>query len=122
MNAQVLEPVDEAGADAGGYGPAQEPALRVNACGVVKDEGVLEGDDVPFHALDLRDVGDPAGPVAEPGDLHDQVHRGGDLFTDGAQRKVHAGHQHQGFEAGNGVAGRVGVHGGQGAVVAGVHG
>ena len=61
-------------------------------------------------------------PSGQPADLHDEVDGGGDLLADGPQRQVHAGHQHQGLQPGDGVARGVGVHGGQRAVVAGVHG
>src|SRR6478735_3574916 len=122
MDSHVLEAVDEARPDARGHRLAEEPAVGVHPGGVVEDEGVLEGDNVALHALDLRDVGDAAGPVPQAGDLHDEVHRGGDLLTDGAQGQVHAGHQDQRLQAGDGVARRVGVDRREGAVVAGVHG
>ena len=35
-----------------------------------------------------------AGAVPQPGDLDDEVDGRGDLLADGAQRQVHAGHQH----------------------------
>ena len=78
-------------------------------------------DDVLLHAEHLGDVGDPAGAVAEPLDLHDQVDGRGDLLADRPQRQVHAGHQHQRLQPGDAVARRVGVQGGERAVVAGVH-
>ena len=46
----------------------------------------------------------------------------GDLLPDGPGGQVEAGHEHHGLEPGQGVAGRVGVHGRQRALVAGVHG
>ena len=44
------------------------------------------------------------------------------LLTDGPDRQVEAGHQHQGLETGERVTGAVGVDRGERAVVAGVHG
>ena len=90
--------------------------------GVVEQEHVLGGDDVALHAHDLRDGGDAAGAVLEPGLLDDQVDRAGDLLADGADRKVHAGHQDHGLETRERVARGVGVQGRDRAVVAGVHG
>ena len=90
--------------------------------GVVVEEDVLEGDHVALHPLDLGDVGDVARAVLEAGLVHDQVDRGGDLLADGADRQVHAGHQHHGLDAGQRVAGAVGVDGTDRAVVTGVHG
>ena len=66
--------------------------------------------------------GDPAGAVTEPGLVDDQVDRGGHLLADRAHRQVHAGHQHHGLHAGQGVARAVRVEGTDRAVVAGVHG
>ncbi len=45
--------------------------------------------------------------------LHDQVDGGGHLLADGPDRQVEAGHQHHGLEAGERVAGAVGVHRGR---------
>ena len=72
-------------------------------------------------ADDFRNLRDPAVAVGQAL-LDDDVDGGGDLLADGAHRQVHAGHQHHGLEAGDGVARGVGVDGGQRAVVAGVHG
>ena len=89
---------------------------------LLEREHVLHDDDVTLHALDLGDVGDLAGAVLEPVLVDDQVHRGRDLLADGPQRQLHAGHQHHRLEAGEHVAGGVGVARGHRAVVAGVHG
>ena len=64
MDAKVFESVDEPRADPGGDRFAKEPAVDVHTGGVVEDESVLQRDDVPFHALNLRDVGDAAAAVA----------------------------------------------------------
>ena len=94
----------------------------VEAQAVVEQEQVLERDDVALHADDLGDVRDVARAVLEPGLVHDQVDRAGDLLADGADRQVDAGHQHHRLDAGEHVARGVGVHGADRAVVAGVHG
>src|SRR5581483_5168794 len=47
-----LEPLGEAGADAGGPEPAQHPVVLAQA-DPLEDEDVLHGDDVPLHAGDL---------------------------------------------------------------------
>ena len=67
-------------------------------------------------------MGDLARAVLEAVLVDDQVDRRGDLLADGAHRQVDAGHQHHRLEPGEHVARRVGVAGGQRAVVAGVHG
>src|ERR1700694_4458456 len=51
-----------------------------------------------------------------------KVDRAADLLPDGAYRKIEPGHQHQGLEAGERIPRAVGVDGGHGAVVSGVHG
>src|SRR3954463_2680448 len=121
LDAQLVEPIGEPWPDAGGHRLAEELAGRIHAGRVVEQERVLEGDGLPLHALHLGHVGDPAGAVAQPGELDDDVDGGGNLLADGAQRQVHAGHEHQRLEAGDGVPGRVRVHRGQRAVVPGVH-
>lgn len=56
-DAKFHEPVSEAGTDAGGNRFAEEPSGGVHPGRVVEDKGILERDDVAFHALDLGDVG-----------------------------------------------------------------
>ena len=110
------------GPHAGGLEVALEPAVLVDAHAEVEQEDVLEGDDVALHALHLGDVGDAAGAVPEAGEVHDEVERRGHLLTDGPHRQVEAGHERHRLDAGERVAGAVGVDGGDRAVVAGVHG
>ena len=50
----------------------------------VKGEDLLHGDDVLFHAGDLRDADDSAGAVTHARDLHDDSDGGSDLLADGA--------------------------------------
>ena len=96
--------------------------LALDDAGLLEDEHVLHDDDVAFHALDLGDVDDLAGPVLEPALLDDQVDRRGDLLADGADRQVDAGHEDHRLEPRQHVARAVGVAGRHRAVVAGVHG
>ena len=121
LDAGVLELLGEARAHAGRLQPALVAAVGVDAGPEVEQEDVLEGDLVALHPVDLGDVGDAAGAVPESGQLHDQVDRGGDLLTDGPDGQVEAGHEGEGLDAAQGVAGAVGVHRGHRAVVAGVH-
>src|SRR3954451_19325840 len=120
VNALDLELLDELGPDAGRLEAAL--GLAFHDARLLEHEHVLHDDDVALHTLDLRDVHDPARPVLEAGLLDDDVHGGGDLLPDGADREVDAGHEHHRLEAGGHVAGAVGVAGGHRAVVARVHG
>ena len=65
---------------------------------------------------------DAARAVLESRLLDDEVDGAGDLLADGPHGQVDAGHEHHRLEAGEAVARGVGVHGRDGAVVAGVHG
>ena len=94
----------QSGPDARGYGLAEEPALGVNPRRVVKDKGVLECHNLTFHAQYFRDMCHSACAVLEPAQLHYDVHGAGNLFSDGPQGQVHAGHQDQGLQPGHGIA------------------
>ena len=121
-DAEVGQLLGELGPDAGRLEVALEPAVLVDAHAEVEQEQVLEGDDVALHALHLGDVGDAAGAVPQAGEVHDEVDGRRHLLADGPDGQVEAGHQGHGLEAGQRVAGAVGVDGGERAVVAGVHG
>src|SRR5680860_1553981 len=54
--------------------------------------------------------------------MDDQVHRPGDLLPNGPYWEVHPRHEHHGLHPGEAVPRGVGVHGGEGAIVPGVHG
>ena len=54
--------------------------------------------------------------------MHDEIEGAGNLFADGAHRKIEAGHQHHRLDARERVALAVGVNRRQRAVVTGVHG
>ena len=101
--------------------PRKRPSSSMPAAEVERVD-VLEHDDVALHAHDLADVRDPPGAVPQTGQLDDHVERGGHLLPDDAHRQVHARHQRQGLDAGERVPWRVGVDGGDRAVVTGVHG
>ena len=88
---------------------------------VVERVEVGEADDVALAADDLGDLGDPAGAVAQPAEVHDQVERRSRLVADRPERQLDAGHERHGLDAGQRVPGRVGVQGRQRAVVARVH-
>src|SRR3970040_346066 len=120
VNALDLEALDELGTDAGRLQPALD--LAVEDARLLEDEDVLHDDDVALHPLDFGDVGDLAGAVLEPRLVDDEVDRRGDLLADGADREVAAGHEDHRLESGEHVTRRVGVAGGQRAVVARVHG
>ena len=64
-------------------------------------------------AGDFDDGGDDAATVGQARLLDDEVDGRGDLLADRGQRQVHAGHQHQGLEAGERVARAVGVQRGE---------
>ena len=72
----------------------------------------------PFDRSDLPH--DPA-PVPEPGELHDDVDRRGDLIADVRGRKLDVRHHRHRLEAPEQVPAGVRVGGRQGPVVAGVH-
>ena len=119
--ALVAEALHEPRAQAGRLDGAAEAAALVDAGAVVEQEQVLQGDHLALHADDLGHVGDAPAAVLQPALVHDQVDRARDLLPDGAHRQVEAGHQHHRLQAGERVTGRVGVDGGERAVVAGVH-
>ncbi len=85
-------------------------------------DDVEHRDDVAFHADDLADARDFAAAVAHTRDLNDHVHRADDLLADRANRNVVSGHQHHRFDTREAIARRVGVDGGERAVVTRVHG
>src|SRR5664280_1755877 len=114
-----LELLDELRTDAGRLEAALDLAL--DDARLLEDEDVLHHDHVAFHPLDLGDVRDTPRSILEPGLVDDEVHGGGDLLADGAERKVYAGHQDHRLEAGEHVARAVRVAGGHRAVVAGIH-
>ena len=89
---------------------------------LLKAEDLLHADDVLFHAGDLGDAGHLARAVAHARGLHDDGDGRGDLLADGLLGQIHVAHGDHRFEPGDGVARGVGVNGGHGAFVAGVHG
>src|ERR1700730_12536694 len=69
-------------------GPAERPedvALLVDPS-LIREADVLELNLVTVDASDLRDMGDDATSVAQPGLLHQQGDAADDLFADGLER------------------------------------
>ncbi len=107
--------------DAGGPEGAADRAALVDR---FLDEAIdlLHLQHLALHAGDLADTGDTPAAVRQALELHDDAHGRGDLTPDARNRHRHAGHADHLLEALDGVARGVGVHGGHGALVAGVHG
>src|ERR1035438_3512201 len=89
---------------------------------LVEGEDLLHADDVLFHAGDLRDACNFASTVAHTGGLHHDGESRGDLLANGFFGQIHIAHGDHGLESGDGVAGGVGVNGGHGPFVTGIHG
>ena len=111
----------EPGPDAGGHIAAQDFSLFVNAV-AVKDEDILHADDIALHAGDLGDGLQAAGAVGVPGQVDDDVQGRADQLAHGLFMQGQAGQGDHGLQAQQGIPGAVGVDGGHGAFVAGVHG
>ncbi len=103
---------------------AKRPCTRAvrGQAALLENEDVLQGHDVGLHSGDLGDAGHAARAVAQARALHQDVDRRGDLLPDGGQVHIGVGQRHHHFQARNGVARAVGVHRGERAVVAGIHG
>src|SRR4030042_236824 len=106
--------------DARGMEIPDYPTLAVDAA-LLKAVDVLHRHHLTLHAGYLRDGDDLACPVRHAGDLDYHLEGGDHLLADGAEREVEAGHQDHVLDAGEGVPRRVGVDGGEGALMAGVH-
>ena len=105
---------------AGGTEPAGNPAFLGDAH-LLEHEDVLHGDDVAFHAGDLRDRRHLARAVGQARLLHDELNGRRNLLPHGFLRQVGRAHRDHRLDTGQRVARRVGVHGGQRSVVTGVH-
>src|SRR6185437_7188898 len=115
------QPVGKLGADAGGLVHAPHLAALAQAL-ALEHEDVLHGNDFAFHARDFAHRGHLAGAVGHAGNLHHCVDGGGNLLPDRALGNVQVGHGDHVFDTRQRVARSVGVHRGQRALVAGVHG
>src|SRR3990172_3686872 len=115
------EPLEVAAAEPGGTEVALHGPLRADPR-LHELEEVLELDLIALHAGDLADLDDLARPVRQARHLDDRVDGRAHLVADRLRRDVDAGHQHERLHAVQAVARRVGVDGGDRAVVAGVHG
>src|ERR1051326_8433366 len=108
-------------ANTGGPEPACDPSGFCEP-GFFKHKNVLHGDQVAFHAHAFRYVRDAARTVAEARHLHEHVDGRTDLLAHGTHPHVCVGHTDHDFQASDSVARIVGVHGGQRAVMARIHG
>src|SRR6185437_15188283 len=115
------QPVSELGAYAGRAVHALYLATFRHSL-ALENEDVLHGNDVALHARNLANRGHLAGAVGHARNLHHSVDGGGDLLPHGALGNVEVGHGNHVLDARQRVAWRVGVHRGQRAFVAGVHG
>src|SRR5208337_3524810 len=88
----------------------------------IENENILESDHVAIHAGDLGNGDNLAGTVGQSSDLHDGMNGIGDLVADGAFGNIEIGHGNHVFDTSEGVAGRIGVYGGERTLVTGVHG
>src|SRR5436190_1102621 len=79
---------------------------------------LLQRDHVGLHSLDLGDRYHLARAVVDPLEVQNEVDGRCDLLADRPQRQVVAGHQHHRLQARERISRRVGVHGGERAVVA----
>src|SRR5579883_642963 len=88
----------------------------------------FEGEDllqlhlVVFHAQDFRNAENFAGAVLQSRNLHHHFDGAGQLLQNHPRGNLQVGHHHHGFQAGEGVARRIGMDGAHGALHAGVHG
>src|ERR1019366_6134521 len=120
-NPGILQLLGELGHDSGGIEPAQDVSLRPQTV-LLKQEDILQADDVAVGAGHFGHVGDAAGAVAHARDLHDDVNGRRHLVPQCLLRQAQVGHQRHGFNSCQRVPRIVGVNGGYRTVVAGVHG
>src|SRR5271165_591432 len=120
-DARYAQPFEEAGTDVGGNESANDLAIGSDPL-PLKREDFLHADDVFFHAGDLRDTGYLARSVAHAGGLHDDGDGRRNLLAHRFFGHIHVAHGDHRFEPGDGIAWGVGVNGGHGAFVAGIHG
>src|SRR4051812_13851732 len=106
--ARTLEPLQAPGVDAVGIEVALRDVLVIHPR-LLEGEDVVHADDVPFHADDLGDLDDLPRTAGEPGGLHDDLQRRGDLAADDPDRQVEPGHAHHHLQPADRVAGVVGV-------------
>src|SRR5262249_28820916 len=108
-------------ADAGRGERTDRASVRRNSL-LFEDEHVLHADHVIFHAGNFGDVSQTPSSVTETCNLHYQGDGRCDLLANGLLRQIEVCHQRHGLHACDSIARAVGVDGGQGAVMAGVHG
>ena len=88
----------------------------------IEDENILQGHHIGFDAGHFRDVHHAPRPVAQSRNLHQDVHSRSHLLPDGQQVHVGVGERNHHLQPRNGVARAVGVHRGERAVMARIHG
>src|SRR5579862_3775965 len=96
LNAGDRQALRETRAHAAGHEVSHHFAVILNAPLAI-DEDVLHGDDVAFHAGDLRDAGDFTGTVAKPANLNNDVDGRSDLTADRGVGQIQAGHSDHGL-------------------------
>src|ERR1035437_4141426 len=116
-----LETFAELGHDAGGVEAAFDVAAGPKP-EFLKDVDVLKAHDISGGSGDLADVGDAAAPVTHARDLDDEINGRSDLGADSLLGQRDRSHHRHRFDAGDGIAGIVSVNGGDGSVVACIHG
>src|SRR5579872_4715882 len=121
LHAGDLQALIKLGANAGGAEAAGNAAVFGDPR-LFEHKEVLHGDEFAFHADALGDGGNAAAAVAHTGDLNEQIDSGADLLADGAHAHIGIAHPNHDLQTADGIARGVGVHGGERAVVAGVHG
>src|SRR6266545_4416224 len=100
---------------------AENFAARADA-GPIELEQILHRHLVAVDADDFGDAGHLSGSVTQARSVDHDVDGAGKLLANYLVGYVLARHHHHGLETREGIARRVGVHGGHGAVVARVHG
>ena len=125
LRREGLPPGDQAGQalgpDAGWHVAAQHFARGLVNPDLVESKDLPQDELASFQPVNLGDGGDPARAVGQPVLLDDEVDGPGDLVADGRRGQFGAGPHHHRLQPRQGVVGRVGVDGGQRAIVAGVH-
>src|SRR5262245_3234445 len=120
MDTGRLQPIAGLRADAGRTEAAHNLALLCHTS-LFEHEDLLHGDDVAFHAGDLRNTDDFTCAVTQARLLNDDLNRCRDLLAHRALGQVGRAHGDHGFDSRQRVARRVRVDRRQRPVVTGVH-
>src|SRR5439155_118781 len=98
LESEILQPVEDAWADAGGGEPTDDSSLAVQTA-ADEPEDVLHRDHVFFHPGDLADLHDFPGSVPQPLEVDDDVDCARDLRPNRSRRQVEARHQDQSLDS-----------------------